>query len=476
MSKIRFAASAHIVPGNLSTFSLCHLYRLLQFVLRYSQWQSILIDSPSFRGFQSLRHPSSINEWISKPFPGFWTCKKGFLLWRSPFPSDAARTNVRIFCLSSIDDIVLGKLIRVYWHALCRPSILPRQCQASSLPKARPRRTECRNCHDTVLRFSKLKRNHQTLLKLLIDRPGVKENLNLNRVLQNLETLMSTGLPCWKSKVERIAIFGGSYVQKNVQRSENVGQERTDKLYQRSKKALGIAKHTHPSASCGVASDAPNFWFPRVMVTTIKTMVLEGLRVVRLCEPPLQRGKTRVRWRCVSNPQYCTLDGLCPDLVQQCCGRFLFDDFIERRPGAARDLEELLNKSAPAGSGPDQGQTIFPANISSTAINTKGPQSWNPNISPEALAGSYEPRPRRRAEGSISIDCDPERHWLLICARSKERPTSLTQLDLCCTSSDKELFQELRRTYMSLKSKWARLFSFKMVQSIRFVQVSKPIA
>ena len=315
MSKLRFAAPAHIIPGNLSTISLCRLYRSLQFVLYHSQWQSILIDSRSFRRSQSSRHSSSINGWISKPFPGFWTCKTSFLLWRSPSRGNAALTNVKIFCLSSIDDIVLGKLTRMYWHALCRPSVLPRQCQASSLPKARPRRTECRNCHDAILRFSKLKRNHQTLLKLLIDRPGVTENSNLNQVLQNLETLMSTGSPCWKSKVERFAIFGGSCVQRNVQRSGNNGRERPDKFYQGSKTALGSARRNHPGTICGVTSDAPYFLFSRVLVDTIKAMILKGLRVVRLCEPPLERGRTRVRWRCVNNPWYCTLNGPCTDLV-----------------------------------------------------------------------------------------------------------------------------------------------------------------
>ena len=155
----------------------------------------------------------------------------------------------------------------------------------------------------------------------------------------------------------------------------------------------------------------------------------------------------------------------------------MFDDFIEQRPGAARDFEILLNKSAAAGSAPGQSQisaTTSSANTSSTTSSAKGSQSWSAHASLDAPPLSYEPRPRRRAENSISITCDPEPHWLLVCARSKERPTTLTQLDLCCTASDKELFQELRLNYVSLKSKWARLFSLKKVQSIRFIQVSNP--
>lgn len=152
----------------------------------------------------------------------------------------------------------------------------------------------------------------------------------------------------------------------------------------------------------------------------------------------------------------------------------MFDDFIEQRPGAAKDLEKMLNKSATAGSGTSQDQiraTASAAHNMSTVMGARDPQSEDVNMLPDTPLRSYEPFPRRRVEDSINIDSELERHWLLVCAKSKERPTSLMQLDLYCTSSDKELYQELRRTCVSLKSRLARLFSLKKVQSIRFVQV-----
>lgn len=152
----------------------------------------------------------------------------------------------------------------------------------------------------------------------------------------------------------------------------------------------------------------------------------------------------------------------------------MFDDFIERRPGAAKDLERWLNRRASAGFGSGQGRRPATSSPTTNSAFTEGPQSWNIVIPSEATLRSYEPCLQRGAEDPVHVNCDPERHWLLVCARSKERPTSLTQLDLCCTSSDKELFRELRLTCASLKSKWARLFSLKRVQSIRFVQVSQP--
>lgn len=460
----------------MSTISLCNKYRTLLLVLRQSQWHSTSATFPSFRGFESSRRPSSsINEWISKPFPGFWTCKRGFILWRPPIHATAARTNIRIFCLLSIDDIVLGNLTRFYWHALCGPSLLPQQCQGSNLPEAITRRTECRNCRDTTLRLSNLKGNHKILLRLLIDRPWVTGNSNLNLVLRSLQTLKSTRVQCWNSRIERIAIPSGSHVRKEIecQRSKDVVGNEPIQL-------LDGANQTFTTVNSGVASGKLDFFYPWVMViSTMRAMILNGLRVVGLCEPLLEEGKSRVRWKCVSTLEGWTPNHLCIDPIQQCCGRSLIDDFIERRPGAARDLEKWLNKSAAAGSGSGSGQgqrsaTTLPARIESSIIVTGSPQPWSVDTSLEAPTRVFEPSPRRRIDDSIFINGDPESHWLLVCARSQGRPTSLTQLDLCRTSSDKELFQELKLTYMSLKSKWARLFSFKKVQSIRFVQVCKP--
>lgn len=457
----RIAKACTILPlhvfGNLSTISLCHLYRTLQWVLCQSQWQSISATYPSSRAFKDSRRPSAIDGWISKPFPGFWTCTRGFILWRSPFHGATAQTNPRAFCLSSIDNVVLGNLTRVYWHALCRPSRVPRQCHASSLPKAHPRRTECRNCLSATLSLSNLKRTHEDLLRLLIDRQKVTENSNENQVLRKIETLKSTRVLCWNSKTKNFAVRGGSYVSKSIehQRSSDVVGDSLDELSRGSGRPLNSANQIQPRISSGVASDAPKLCFPWMMVnSTMKALVLKGLRVVGLCEPLLEEGKSRVRWKCR-------------------CGRSMFDDFIERRPGAARDLEQSLNQSTVAGSGPPQGQrsaTTSPSNNLPTTIRVEGQNSWNVDSSLETPPRSYEPCPRRRVKDSVSINCDPERHWLLVCARSKERPTSLTQLDLCSTTSDKELFQELRLTYMSLKGKWARIFSFRKVQSIRFVQ------
>lgn len=289
----------------MSTITLCHLYRILQWVLRQSRWQSISAAVPSLRECQGSKDQSSIDEWISRPFPGFWTCKSGFLLWRSPCYGTKAQTDVRAFCLSSIDDTVLGNLTRVYWHALCRPSLLPRQCQARILPKIRLGRTECRKCHDATLRVSNLKGNHKRLLRLLIDQSYVTGSSNRNLVLRNLETLKSTKVQCWNSRAERFTSLDEPHDENRTRHhdSNDIVGDKPHKLNQGCTRALDSANQIQPSITSGVNSDTPNLLFPPVTVfSTMKATLLKSLRVVGLSEPLLERGKCRVRCKCVSNP------------------------------------------------------------------------------------------------------------------------------------------------------------------------------
>ena len=152
----------------------------------------------------------------------------------------------------------------------------------------------------------------------------------------------------------------------------------------------------------------------------------------------------------------------------------MYDDFIEQRPGAAEELEESLNKcpTGTSSSGPShvvsnsfspfEGATNYSAHVqqpSGTGIPT-------PN-----LPQGYDPHPPNSGRTSTVVECDPERRWLLVCAKGKKRPISLAQLDVCSTSSDKELFREVRKIYASVRSRWSQFFSLRTIQSIKFVQV-----
>ncbi len=96
--------------------------------------------------------------------------------------------------------------------------------------------------------------------------------------------------------------------------------------------------------------------------------------------------------------------------------------------------------------------------------------STNNEYSLEQRSEAYNPRPQY-ASHTVIRGCDTESRWLLVCAKDKKRPTTLSQLDICATPSDKELFTELKKAYMGLRGKWTHILSLKKVQSIRFVQV-----
>nr|AUW30880.1 putative transcription factor [Cladonia uncialis subsp. uncialis] len=87
----------------------------------------------------------------------------------------------------------------------------------------------------------------------------------------------------------------------------------------------------------------------------------------------------------------------------------------------------------------------------------------------EQRSQAYDPRPQN-ASHTIIGGCDTESRWLLVCAKGKKRPTTLSQLDMCATPSDKELFMELKKAYVGLRGRWTHILSLKKVQSIRFVQ------
>lgn len=110
-------------------------------------------------------------------------------------------------------------------------------------------------------------------------------------------------------------------------------------------------------------------------------------------------------------------------------------------------------------------------NISGTFQTIPGNRTFTNNSPPlEQRSQAYDPRPQY-ASHTVVKGCDPESRWLLVCAQGKERPTTLSQLDICATPSDRELFTELKKAYMTLKGKWKHILSLKKIQSIRFVQV-----
>ncbi|KAL8626868.1 hypothetical protein Q9189_007437 [Teloschistes chrysophthalmus] len=162
------------------------------------------------------------------------------------------------------------------------------------------------------------------------------------------------------------------------------------------------------------------------------------------------------------------------DFLQPSCGSKLYDDYLELRPGAAAQFELALNTpsqqrpSGPYGAapGPDYYASSWPRG-SGPSPGPLLPLSRTPNsASAPTTIGSNA---RNSQHSSATTVSEQESKWLLVCARAWRRPTSLIHLNVCSTSSDQQLFTELRRSYLQTKA-WYHRFTLKAVQSIRFVQ------
>ncbi|KAL8899612.1 MAG: hypothetical protein Q9207_006108 [Kuettlingeria erythrocarpa] len=169
-------------------------------------------------------------------------------------------------------------------------------------------------------------------------------------------------------------------------------------------------------------------------------------------EVPVAAGHIRIRWTCS-------------------CGRRLYDDFLETRPGAAKELEAALDS---------QGEQRSSGQSSASSNQTQPVVSVGTSIPPAAFPvpgniAPYNPRPMDGRPTSTTITCGPESNWLLVCAQAWQRPISLLHLSVCLIRSDRELFVELRQRYTGLKKAWWSRLSMKSVRSIRYVQVSRTV-
>lgn len=86
----------------------------------------------------------------------------------------------------------------------------------------------------------------------------------------------------------------------------------------------------------------------------------------------------------------------------------------------------------------------------------------------------YNLQLQRGNYGLANPSSQSEGRWLLVCAKIGRYATKLSHMDVCTTTSDKDLFTELRKAYIDLRSKWTRLFTLRGIKSIRFVQVYNP--
>ncbi|KAL9009421.1 MAG: hypothetical protein Q9173_005551 [Seirophora scorigena] len=159
------------------------------------------------------------------------------------------------------------------------------------------------------------------------------------------------------------------------------------------------------------------------------------------------------------------------------CGSSLDDDFVELRPRAAYDLKTSLHsphRQRPTGEQSTSSASTYAGEALNVDPNgsSASPSGGLPGPDGSSLTPFYNPHPTHGRPTSTAITCGPESKWLLVCAQAWHRPTNLLHLNVCSTTSDQQLFTELRQLYVSLKKAWWHRLTLKVVQGIKYVQLN----
>jgi hypothetical protein len=169
----------------------------------------------------------------------------------------------------------------------------------------------------------------------------------------------------------------------------------------------------------------------------------------------------------------------------QPCGDQLYDDFIERRTGAARFLEAYLNRPRSHTPTSPTGRTSTSSTMSSvfSSVSTAstlatpsstyggGPSSWG--RSGNGDSSRFSPVNLRSANPfSVRIGGYAEESWLLTCANEGRFTPKIVHLDVNTHKirSDKDLALSLREHYEQLNRGWFKWARLRGLRSIEFVQ------
>jgi hypothetical protein len=169
----------------------------------------------------------------------------------------------------------------------------------------------------------------------------------------------------------------------------------------------------------------------------------------------------------------------------QHCGEHLYDDFTERKPGAARLLEAYLNRprshtpTSPTGrtSTSSTMSSVFSSVSSASTLATPastyngGPSSWG--RSGNGDSSRFSPSRVRSVDPfSVRIGGYPEESWLLTCANEGRFTPKIVHLDVNSHKirSDKDLALSLREHYEQLNRGWFKWARLRGLRSIEFVQ------
>lgn len=189
----------------------------------------------------------------------------------------------------------------------------------------------------------------------------------------------------------------------------------------------------------------------------------------RCWEPPLDRGKIRIRWTCR-------------------CGTKLWDDFRELQPGAAERLQRSLKycnldaveRSRDTNDVAQQSDALQPpptAHKSSgnidLAITNNATRLAETGLPEMSRSGSTSVNDAMNTKLSPDDSQSLHKKYLLVCLSKRNDTLRLFQLSIEHIKDDCSLFQLLQRVYQDHRGSFVRFFSPWRLKSINFLKASQ---
>ncbi|KAK6437956.1 hypothetical protein LTR95_005846 [Oleoguttula sp. CCFEE 5521] len=192
------------------------------------------------------------------------------------------------------------------------------------------------------------------------------------------------------------------------------------------------------------------------VIAMLFTLVIQddALNSLRSClnpEAPLGPKMTRIRWHCA-------------------CGLSMYDDYMEIRPGALRDLQHSLDhyrsNTSPHSTSVGTLTAMWTFARRAMFSSASGGQAQLPQHNNQL---SPVTQPAGPISTPASVPTGPLQ-FLLLCVPFKRHATKLAHVPTPTPVSDIDFFRLLRHQYTSIRGRFRRIISLRILAELRFVQ------
>ena len=191
-----------------------------------------------------------------------------------------------------------------------------------------------------------------------------------------------------------------------------------------------------------------------IFLMIVGSIITSSLQYLTLREPELEEGKVRIRHRCR-------------------CGKQIFGDYQELRPGAATEWQERLNNhsgdkrntSSPAENSGRSGKTSDTLKSLFDLLTFQGKENKPSNSSVLPLTSNLStPDPSQKPISRAPTNLK----FLLLCIKHEKWAIKLKHANACSITSDVQLFRILASEYRAARCR--SLLSMRKLGSIKFLR------